>query len=157
MPNIKDIINAHNNKILRSNDDKKTCNCRNKASCPFNGECLYKGVYKATILNGNETKEYYGSTGVSFKKRYTQHKHSFKSSISQQTTLSKYIRRNNHNNIKIVWSILNKVSNKTPKKPEMCSICNLERMAIAEANREKCLNMRKELSSVCPHFKSSYL
>ena len=102
---------------------------------------------------------YYGSTGVTFKKQIinTQHKHSFKSSISQQTTLSKYVRRNNHNNIKIMWSILNKVSNKTPEKPEMCSICNLERMAIAEANREKCLNMRKELSSVCPHFKSSYL
>ena len=67
MPNIKNIINSHNDKILRSNDTKKTCNCRDKVSCPFNGECLYK----ATVLNGNKTKEYYGSTGVSFKERYT--------------------------------------------------------------------------------------
>ena len=59
MPNIKSIINSHNHKILRSNDTNKSCNCRDKISCPFNGECLYKGVYKATILNGNETKEYF--------------------------------------------------------------------------------------------------
>ena len=69
MPNIKSIINSHNHKILRSNDTDKTSNCRDKITCPFNGECLDKGVYKATVLNGNETKEYYGSTGVSFKKR----------------------------------------------------------------------------------------
>ena len=40
MPNIKNIINSHNYKILKSNDTKKTCNCRDKMSCLFNGECL---------------------------------------------------------------------------------------------------------------------
>ena len=56
MPNIKSIINAHNHKLLRPNHAEKTCNCKEKQLCPFNGECLSKGVYKATILNGNETK-----------------------------------------------------------------------------------------------------
>ena len=45
----------------------------------FNCEGLFKRVYKATIINGDETNDYHGSTKVSFKKRYTQHKHSFKS------------------------------------------------------------------------------
>ena len=156
MPNIKSIINAHNHKLLRPNNAEKTCNCKEKQLCPFNGECLSKGVYKATIINGNETKEYFGSTGVSFKKRYTQHKYSFKSLNSNQTTLSNYVRKNNSSDLKIFWSIISKASNVTPKKPEQCTICNLERMAIAEANRVKCLNKRNELATVCPHFKSSY-
>ena len=100
MPNIKSIINSHNQKILKYNDTNKTCNCRNKITCPFNGECLFKWVYKATIIYGNETKEYYDSTGISFKKRYREHKHSFKSSNNQQTTLYKYVRKNNSNNKK---------------------------------------------------------
>ena len=127
-----------------SNDTKKTCNCRDKISCPFDGECLYKGVYKTTILTRNETKEYYCFTGVSFEKIYTQQKHSFRPSINQQTTLSKYVTKNNNNKIEIIWLIINKVSNKPTEKPNMCSIRNLERMAITEANREKCLNMRNE-------------
>ena len=118
MPNIKNIIYSHNYKILRSNDTKKTCNCRDKITCPFNGEYFYKGVYKATVINGNDTREYYGSTGVSFKKRYTQHKHSFKSGNSQHTTLSKYVRKNISNNIEIILSIINKVFNMTPKSPK---------------------------------------
>ena len=57
MPNIKSIFNLHNHKILRSNNTNKTCNCRDKISYPFNGECLYKGVYKATIVcNHTEMK-----------------------------------------------------------------------------------------------------
>ena len=57
MPKIKSIIKSHNHKILRPNDTNKTCNCRDKITCPFNGEFQYKGVYKSTIINGNETKK----------------------------------------------------------------------------------------------------
>ena len=60
MPKIKSIIKSHNHKILRPNDTNKTCNCRDKITYLFNGECLYKGVYKATIINANETKGYCG-------------------------------------------------------------------------------------------------
>ena len=89
MTKIKSIINSHNHKILRCNDSTKTCICRNETICPFNGECLFKGVYKATIIKENETKEYYSSIGVYFKKRYAQHKNSFKSGNNSHTTLSK--------------------------------------------------------------------
>ena len=34
---------------------------------------------------------------------------------------------------------------------DSCSICNLERMAIADADRDKTLNIRKELATTCPH------
>ena len=68
MPSINSIINSHNHKVLRFNGTTKICKCRNKTICHFNGECLFKIVYKATIIKGNETKEYYGSTGVSLKK-----------------------------------------------------------------------------------------
>ena len=93
MHNINSIINSHNHKLLRCNNTTKTCNFRNETICHFNGECLFKGVYKATTINGNETNKYYGSTEVSLKKRYTQHKHIFKSVNSPQTTLPKYVRR----------------------------------------------------------------
>ena len=33
---------------------------------------------------------------------------------------------------------------------------NLETMAIAEADKDKAFNVRKELTSTCPHFKPSY-
>ena len=96
---------------------------------PFNGECLLNGIYKATIQNGNETirywlhkyfEKYFGSTGVSFKTMYTQHKHSFKSINSSQTTLSKYVKKSGKNDIIITWSIINKIFRGVAQKPYMC-------------------------------------
>ena len=89
LPNMKNIINSHNRKILKKkNSLTKYCNCREKFKCPFNGECLSKGIYKATIYCKNGYKEYIGSTGVSFKSRYNQHMHSLNSNRSNQTSLS---------------------------------------------------------------------
>ena len=159
MPNLKNIFNSYNLKIIRSNAAPKICNCRKNITRPFNGHFLLKCVYKASTYNGNEIKEYIDSTGASFKAKYTQQKHNIKSGIGSQTDISKYITTfNNNNDVKIIWSIIHKIFKDVPEKPEMCSICNLERMAIAEANREKLrtLNLRNELSTICPHIKSSY-
>ena len=104
MPNTKRIIISHIHKILRSNVTPKTFNCKKKITCHFNGDCLLKGVYKTIIRNGNKTKEYINSTGVSFKARYTQHRRSFKSSSSSQSTLSKYVRKSSYSDIIMVWS-----------------------------------------------------
>ena len=38
----------------------------------------------------------------------------------------------------------------SPFKPEACTICNLERIAIAESKREKLLNQQTELAAQCP-------
>ena len=45
-PNLKRIISAHNNKILRQNNKKteKSCNCKAKNKCPLNGDCQAKNV-----------------------------------------------------------------------------------------------------------------
>ena len=29
----------------------RVCNCRTKSNSPFKGECILKGIYKATIKN----------------------------------------------------------------------------------------------------------
>ena len=52
--NMDGIIKAHNAKILRKEDDNmakdvKTCNCRDKPTCPVGNKCLRSNVvYKAT-------------------------------------------------------------------------------------------------------------
>ena len=47
LSNLSSIVNSHSKKIL--NDCKKrlanvTCNCRNKSSCAFDGNCLLKSI-----------------------------------------------------------------------------------------------------------------
>ena len=47
MPNFASIINSHNKKILNENIAKPTsasCNCRVKASCPLDGNCLQSSL-----------------------------------------------------------------------------------------------------------------
>ena len=140
-------INSHNKKILEAeNKTKRTRSRRNITNCPFNGKCLLKGVYKAKVRD----KEYIGSTGTSFKTRWQQHKHSILKKV-QTTALP--------NNIKfteVKWQILFKTNCLVPRNTDNCSICNLERMAIAEAERHKALNVRKKLATTCPHYRSSY-
>ena len=58
MPNIKQIIKGHNNKVLSTKTDNQTesesCNCRGE--CPLNGRCLTPNiVYMAevNVLNEN--------------------------------------------------------------------------------------------------------
>ena len=96
MPNIDSIVKAHNTKILKKKDEakeEKTCNCRNKASCPVGNDCLKTNVvYKATVQHENKISNYIGMTENSFKTRYTQHKSSLKHSKNRtQTELSSLI------------------------------------------------------------------
>ena len=77
MPNLKSLINSHNQNILRdqSQSTPKTCNCLKKEDCPMNGFCLTKSLlYYATITCGKEnyTKLYKGICKTTFKKRYAQ-------------------------------------------------------------------------------------
>ena len=50
---------------------------------------MKKGISKATVLCSKGNKKYIGSTGVSFKVRYNQHKYSLGSDKSSQTTNGK--------------------------------------------------------------------
>ena len=112
-----------------------------------------KGVYKAEVSD----KQYIGSTGTSFKTRWQQHKHSILKKL-QTTALAKFTTSNNIEFFEIEWQMLFKINCSVPRKTDNynCFICNLERIAIAKAERDKALSVRKELTSTCPHFRSSY-
>ena len=86
MPNMKNIINTHNKKIINPPKDNitRTCNRIRKQQCPLNEKCLTNNVlYKANITPNEEnakTKIYYGVSGTAFKLRYATHKKAFNTS-----------------------------------------------------------------------------
>ena len=69
MPNMKQLMMAHNRKMLNTQDkERRMCDCR-KQDCPVNGRCLMENVnYRASVTTANGTKFYVGSTGLTFKK-----------------------------------------------------------------------------------------
>ena len=127
-PNIQNIINSHNRKILNDRPQElpqknKTCNCRQKQDCPLNNKCCTSCViYKATI--NNEKTNYIGMTQGKFKDRFTQHKHTFKNkSKSNATTLSAYTWDKQINtNTDIKWNIIKKCSVYQPRNYN-CDLC----------------------------------
>ena len=87
MPNMSNIITKHNKKVLNKKveTEKRTCNCRDKSSCPMEGKCLSKCiVYKADVKTANEMKYYLGSVKDQFKTRYNNHKKSFKNRMKKR-------------------------------------------------------------------------
>ena len=97
MPNVKSIISAHNKNLIKPNTEdpsQNLCNCRKKAECPLDNQCLAKGiVYQATITSGNNesVQTYVGLTDTTFKARLANHKQSFiKEKQRNQTELSKH-------------------------------------------------------------------
>ena len=158
MNNIKKLIQKHNRKYLKNkNDEENTilCNCRIKNKCPLNNKCLVENViYKATISSAKETKNYLGSTGGTFKKRWYNHISDLKTYKENGTELSKYVWKLKSNNIqfKINWEIVHRIG-KAKNPHSICSTCILEKIAIAKADRRDNLNKLHELFYSCPHFK----
>ena len=97
LPNIANIISSHNKSILTSKppDKSKTCNCRNKDSCPLKGNCLQEQVIYQCTITSSESKEeakYIGLTENSFKTRWNQHNFTFRhEDEANSTELSKQI------------------------------------------------------------------
>jgi len=161
MPNIRSIINTHNQRIINSNENNnnnRTCNCINKNLCPLGNECLIENVvYEATIKYNENTVEkskiYIGITEGTFKKRYANHKQSFNNSKYQkQTELSNFYWQLKSKNIesKTTWRILHKC---TPyqRTNDKCSLCLNEKLAILKYDKKNILNRRSELVSKCRH------
>ena len=95
LPNMKNIINSHNRKILKVNNlSNSDCNCRNNTKCPFSRYCFEKGIYTATIYWSKGDKVYKRSTGVSFKSRFNLHNYSLNSDKGIQTKLSQFHKAN---------------------------------------------------------------
>ena len=162
MPNIKRIIQSHNRKVLNADktEDSPSCNCRKKDQCPLNGSCTISNViYKAVVNSNKGKKEYIGSTGGTFKKRLYNHQHSFSHYDKRfSTELSKHVWeiKRSGGEPKIEWNILRKVPNCGSGVKAICYTCNLERMAIARANKRDTLNKRSELTGKCVHRRSLY-
>ena len=167
MTNIKSIIQAHNRKIMEKEDVKTnttaiTCNCRKKEECPLGGgNCRQENIiYKAVVSSELETMEYIGSSGNSLKQRVGAHKTTFNhEKYRNSTRLSSYIWKLKDRNAiyKIKWSIIEKIGKlNNGGKKMLCITCNLERLAIASADRKKALNKRSELTGNCPHKRSHF-
>ena len=160
MPNMKQLIMAHNRKMLDTQyKERRMCDCK-KQECPVNGSCLMENIiYKATVITDNQTKFYVGSTGLSFKNRYTKHKYSFKHEKHKNTTtLSQYIwkLKNSEVNFKIQWEILTRTKNKYSLK-NGCKLCNAEKIEILKVKKSESLNKRNELQTGCIHYRKQFI
>ena len=163
MSNTKRIIDNHNKRILKSSEltantgkDNKTCNCRQKNTCPLNGNCLQSSVvYQASVTrqDNNITETYVGLTENDFKTRYRNHTASFRHAKHRNSTeLSKCIWTLKDNNINffISWRIL---SSSLPYKSsnKRCNLCLKEKFLIICRPELSSLNKRNELVSSCRH------
>ena len=156
--NIKQIIQAQNQKILQKQviqpTEEKKCNCqaRFKDKCPLEGNCKQTNViYHAKIIEG-EPKEYIGST-IDFKRRFYGHKNSFKNTNSKNnTTLSSYVWEAGLNpEPKIKWSIITRASPYS-KGNRQCDLCASEKLHISKnLNNPNYINRRTELALRCGH------
>ena len=88
-------ISAHNKSSLVNNSQsqEKSCNCRDKHSCPLSGDCLIQNVvYQATIESPLGKETYIGLTANQFKTSFRNHTASFRNENKRNATeLSKHI------------------------------------------------------------------
>ena len=163
MSNIDSIIKSHNSTIMKSQEGpqvpKKTCNCRNSSKCPLEGECLASSiVYKATVCSENETKSYIGLVEGDFKRRWNNHRQSFRRlEYENSTTLSSYVwsLRDRGCDFSVKLEIMKRM-NPYVGGASKCNLCLSEKLLILESDRKSLLNERSEILSKCRH-KSKFL
>ena len=75
------------------------------------------------------------------------------------TALARHIHKlkNEGTDYNIKWEFMYKHGVSERPEGRLCAVCNLERFAIAMADKKKSLNKRSELTSKCQHQKSCYL
>ena len=164
MDNMERIIKKHNQKILNANQTTTThgCNCRKKATCPLENNCLTPTiVYNAKVTTTEYPigKNYIGLTEGPFKQRYTQHALSFRNRhYANSTELSKFIwhLKDNNTDFQIKCSILASDAAYS-NKSERCHLCLAEKFFIIKAEKSTLLKKRSELVSKCRHENKFYL
>jgi hypothetical protein len=157
--NMKSIIDSHNKKILRKNNqpartNNKECNCRNPSACPMNGKCLTSSIiYQATVETANKKESYIGSTAGEFKTRFNNHTSSFRHSNKRSSTeLSKYIwsLKDANTTYTLKWNIISKAY-ACKNGNSTCGLCLTEKYYIICQPLMATLNDRKALVSMCRH------
>ena len=176
MNNTKQIIDNHNKRLLKlsenqqndnndvrsTDNNKKTCNCRQKDACPLNGNCLQSSVvYQATVTRKDNltTETYVGLTENDFKTRHRNHTASFRHPrLRNSTELSKYIWKLKDSNIdySLSWHILSN-SRSYSNSSKRCNLCLKEKFIIIFRPDLSSLNKRNELVSCCRHRKKALL
>ena len=150
------IFKARDAKILlkdENKDDHRTCNGRDKATCPWPTNALQPTwcTYKATVQYKDKTRHYIGMTENSFKTRYTLHKSSLRHSKHRdQTELSNLIWTLNDNGTKynFTWNFTDRARPYQPKK-RTCNLCLSEKYHILVGSH--LINLKTELLNKCPH------
>ena len=163
MPNIKQIITAHNGRILSKTDPATPpgCNCRVKDACPLGGQCQVKGVvYQATVTRSDSNnKQYYiGMTSTTFTERYYNPPFYFRNEASKnKTTLSQFIWKLKNKGIRhnITWKVITQRNSYSPST-EKCNLCLAEKYCITCHPEMSALNNSNELAATCPHKENSY-
>ena len=150
--NMKNLIKLHNQRILNPEKTMKPCNCRGE--CPLNKNCQAEAiVYKAIVKTNEKEMIYYGSAETPFKKRFANHKNSFKDPRKRNVTeLAKYIWKLKDENTKfdIYWSTAAR-SNPYRAGSRKCNLCLAEKTIILREKSPNLLNTRDELISGCRH------
>ena len=164
MSNITSIISCHNkaqiNKPLNQLEKTKNCNCRNKNSCPLEGDCNVRNiVYQAEVVTPQSTETYIGICDTTFKERYKNHTCSFRNGQYRNATeISKYVwsLKDRKINYEIKWRKVRQARSysNTNKK---CNLCLWEKFFIICKPEMSTLNHRNELTSTCRHSKKFLL
>ena len=171
---MKAVINQQNKKLLsinsspinnstsskpksltrNSNPAEKSCNCRQKETCPLNGKCLQKRVvYEATVRTNLLSKFYIGSRETVFKTTYNYQKLSFKNVTHRHdTALSKFIWKLKESNtdFNATWKIVASVSENFCEGRTR-SLCLTEKAVIIKEDPTHILNTRGEILNKCRH------
>ena len=88
------MIKSHNNRILseEKTHDQPKCNCRQKDTCPLEGNCLDKELIYQCNLKENTTSDrvkYNSLTENTFKDQFYKHDNSFKYESKANSKASK--------------------------------------------------------------------
>ena len=165
MNNVKAIISNHNKAVISRSSNLpvqtiNTCNCRDKRSCPMDGNCNERNIiYQAEVTTSHSKQTYIGLCDTSFKSRYRNHTCSFRNERYRNSTeLSKYVwgLKDKKTDYQIRWRSIRHArsySNVTKK----CNLCLSEKYYIICRPNMATLNNRNELVSSCRHAKKFLL
>ena len=156
-PNFKKIIASHNAKILKKETTDPPCNCRQKDTCPLNGQCRVNNlIYQATITTQQDPpviQKYIGMTSTQFKDRLANHRKSFKTEkYKTETTLSQYIwtLKQENTSFDLKWKIMDRAKPFSPVTG-VCALCTLEKYYIICHPDQATLNKNEEIFNSCRH------
>ena len=144
-------------KFSRKKQQTPPCNCRQKDTCPINGQCRVNNlIYQATITTQQDPpviQKYIGMTSTQFKDRLANHRKSFKTEkYKTETTLSQYIwtLKQENTSFDLKWKIMDRAKPFSPVTG-VCALCTLEKYYIICHPDQATLNKNEEIFNSCRH------